>query len=53
MRGFELRQKRARSLHEEFRAGSPNRDVVVHPGDGHDALQSARRARMGRWWETG
>lgn len=41
------------SLHEAFRAGFPNRDVVVHAGDVHDALQSARRARMGRWWETG
>jgi three-Cys-motif partner protein len=44
VRGFELRQKRARSLHEAFRAEFPNRDVVVHAGDVHDALQSALAA---------
>ncbi|MGH3775422.1 MAG: three-Cys-motif partner protein TcmP [Pseudonocardiaceae bacterium] len=41
VRGFELRHKRARSLQEAFRAEFPDRDVVVHAGDVHDALRSA------------
>ena len=41
VRGFELRRERARSLQEAFRAEFPDRDVVVHAGDVHDALQSA------------
>jgi three-Cys-motif partner protein len=44
VRGFELRHKRAQSLQEAFRAEFPNRDVVVHAGDVHDALQSALAA---------
>jgi three-Cys-motif partner protein len=39
--GFELRHTRARSLQEAFRAEFPDRDVVVHAGDVHDALPSA------------
>ncbi len=41
VRGFELRHKRAQSLQEAFRAEFPDRDLVVHAGDVHDALQSA------------
>ncbi len=41
VRGFELRQERARSLQNAFRAEFSNRDVVVHAGDVHDALPSA------------
>jgi three-Cys-motif partner protein len=44
VRGFELRHKRARSLQDAFRAEFPDRDVVVHAGDVHDALQSALAA---------
>ena len=44
VRGFELRHKRAQSLQDAFRAEFPNRDVVVHAGDVHDALQSALAA---------
>lgn len=44
VRGFELRHRRARSLQEAFRAEFPDRDVVVHAGDVHDALQSALAA---------
>lgn len=41
VRGFELQQQRARSLQYALRAEFPDRDVVVHAGDVHDALQSA------------
>lgn len=41
IRGFELQHTRARSLQEAFRAEFPDRDVVVHAGDVHDALQPA------------
>lgn len=44
VRGFELRHTRARSLQEAFRAKFPDRDVVVHAGDVHDALPSALAA---------
>jgi hypothetical protein len=39
-----MRDKRARSLQESFRAEYPDRDVVVHAGDVHHALQSALAA---------
>ncbi|MGH3477516.1 MAG: three-Cys-motif partner protein TcmP [Pseudonocardiaceae bacterium] len=41
VRGFELRHERARSLQGAFRAEFPDRDVVVHAGDVHDALRAA------------
>jgi three-Cys-motif partner protein len=44
VRGFELRHRRAQSLQEAFRAEFPDRDVAVHAGDVHDALQSALAA---------
>ncbi|MGH3973489.1 MAG: three-Cys-motif partner protein TcmP, partial [Pseudonocardiaceae bacterium] len=44
VRGFELHKKRAQSLQKAFQAEFPNRDVAVHAGDVHDALQSALAA---------
>ncbi len=43
VRGFELRRDRARSLEDAYRSEFPGRDLVVHPGDVHDALTSALR----------
>lgn len=37
VRGFEVRRERARSLQEAFRIEFPDRDVIVHAGDVHDA----------------
>jgi three-Cys-motif partner protein len=50
VRGFELRQERAQSLQGAFRAEFPHRDVVVHAGDVHDALQSALAALAPYRW---
>lgn len=41
VRSFELRHERARSLQEACRAEFPDRDVIVHAGDVHDALRAA------------
>lgn len=50
LRGFELKQQRARSLQDAVRAEFPDRDVVVHAGDVHDALRSALGALAPYRW---
>lgn len=50
LRGFELKQQRARSLQDAFRAEFPDHDVLVHAGDVHDALRSALGALAPYRW---
>jgi three-Cys-motif partner protein len=44
LRGFELNTARAASLQVKLRADFPDRDVLVHAGDVHEALPTALQA---------
>lgn len=46
LRGFELREGRARSLQHAFETEFPDRDVIIHPGDVHQQLGPSLRTLL-------